>query len=128
MICTYSQCEDSSQQVAQNDRVTALFKRANTVSVASEWYSAKRNKPSRSCETNGRPYGMTIKSYLYKRAVGGARPYGVYTKIPVCRGRVARPVLRADNIRPYVASAEYKLCRGRCPHRPVAVCHVRHRR
>ena len=31
--------------------------RANTVSVASEWYSAKRNKPSRSCEANGRPYG-----------------------------------------------------------------------
>ena len=29
MICTYLQCEDSSQQVAQNDRVTALFKWAN---------------------------------------------------------------------------------------------------
>ena len=60
----------------QNDRVfTLMIMRANTVSVASEWYSAKRNKPSRSCEANGHPYGMTIKSYIYKRAVGGARPY-----------------------------------------------------
>ena len=132
--------------------VSCSVLRANTVSVASELYSAKRNKPSRSCEANGRPCG------IYKIAAGGETPlclgrlplrrpfahsrhlrcrtwrigngrrnpalpwppsitaairtqsppavsdtakrqreaerlpYGVYTKIPLCRGRVARPV------------------------------------
>ena len=72
----------------QNDRVFTLMKmRANTVSVASEWYSAKRNKPSRSCEANGRPCG------IYKIAAGG--------ETPLCLGRLPlrRPFAHSRHLR-----------------------------
>ena len=41
--------------------------RASTVSVASEWYSANRNKPSWSCQANGRPCGLCEKYRLRRR-------------------------------------------------------------
>ena len=68
-------------------KLQANRQRANAVSVASEWYSAKRNKPSQSCEANARPCG------IYKIAAGGGTP--------LCLGRIQprRPFAHSRHLR-----------------------------